>query len=51
MKNFSQWLIVNKTGNRIAQILFLREEKAEFVEVDELDRTERVVKRFGSTGK
>ena len=37
--------------NRISQILFLREEDADFVEVDELDETERKATGFGSTGK
>ena len=44
--NLSQRLIEIETGNRIAQMILLREEEAEFVEVDELDQTERGVKRF-----
>ena len=32
-------------------MLFLREEDADFVEVDELDETEREATGFGSTGK
>lgn len=32
-------------------MLFLREEDADFVEVDELDETERKATGFGSTGK
>ena len=38
-------------GNRIAQMLFLKEEDVDFIEVDELDETERGVNGFGSTGK
>ena len=49
--NLPQRVIEIETGDRIAQMLFLRKEEAEFVEIDELDKTERGVKGFGSTGK
>ena len=49
--NLSQRIIEIETVDRIAQMLFLRKEEAEFVKVDELDRTECGVKGFGSTGK
>ena len=32
-------------------MLFLKKEDADFVEVEELDETERSVNGFGSTGK
>ena len=51
LTNLPQRVIEIETGDRIAQALFLRKEEAEFVEVDELDKTERGVKGFGSTGK
>ena len=37
-------------GNRIAQMMFLKKEKVDFVEVDELDETEQGINGFGSTG-
>ena len=51
LTNLSQRVIEIETGDRIAQMLFFRKEEAEFVEVDELDKTELGVKGFGSTGK
>ena len=51
LTNLPQRVIEIETGDRIVQMLFLRKEEAEFVEVDELDKTERGVKGFGSTGK
>ena len=51
LANLSQRVIVIETGDRIAQMLFLRKEKAEYVEVDELDKTEHDAKSFGSTVK
>ena len=51
LTNLSQRVIETETGEIITQMLFLRKEKAEFVEVDELDKTERSVKGFSSTGK
>jgi dUTP pyrophosphatase len=38
-------------GERIAQLVIAKHERVEFVEVDELDETERGVGGFGSTGK
>ena len=37
-------------GNRIAQMMFLKKEKVDFVEVDELDETEQGINGFSSTG-
>lgn len=37
-------------GERIAQMVFARHEVAEFIEVEELDATERGAGGFGSTG-
>ena len=51
LTNLSQRVIEIETGDRIAQILFLKQEEAEFVEVDELDKTEYGAKGFGFTGK
>jgi len=42
--------IVLHRGDRIAQLLFQRVERARFVEVEELDETERGERGFGSTG-
>lgn len=39
------------TGDRIAQLIFLPYINAEFIEVSELDHTERGDGGFGSTGK
>ena len=47
--NLSKREIGIETGDRIAQILFLKPEEAKFVEVEELDKTERGNKGFGST--
>ena len=47
--NLSKREIEIETGDRIAQILFLKPEEAKFVEVEELDKTERGNKGFGST--
>lgn len=38
-------------GDRIAQMIFLKKEDVDFVEVEELDETEWGVNGFGSTGK
>ena len=51
LTNLSQRVIEIEMRDRTAQMLFLRQEEAEFVEVDELDKTDRSVKGFGSTGK
>lgn len=40
-----------EVGDRIAQLIFEYALKSEFVEVEELDSTERGVGGFGSTGK
>ena len=50
LTNFSKREIEIETGDRIAQMSFLKPEEAEFVEVAELDKTERGNKGFGSTG-
>lgn len=39
-----------KRGERVAQMVFARVEKAEFVEVDTLDETQRGTGGFGHTG-
>ena len=51
MTNLSQRVIETEIGDRITQMLFLKREETEFVEVDELDKTKCGVKGFGSTGK
>ena len=38
-------------GDRIAQLAFIKTLDGEFVEVDELEKTERGTDGFGSTGK
>ncbi|QWV92227.1 dUTP diphosphatase [Geomonas oryzisoli] len=40
-----------KDGERIAQMVFARCERAEFIEVDELGETERGAGGFGHTGR
>ena len=40
-----------ETGDRIAQVLFVRKEEVEFEEVATFDETDRVTKGFGSSGK
>ena len=47
--NLSKREIEIETGDRIAQILFLKPEEAKFGGVEELDKTERGNKGFGST--
>ena len=51
LTNLSQRIIEIETGDRIAQIPFLRKEEVAFVEVDKLDKSESGIKGFGSTGK
>ena len=51
LTNLSQRVIEIETGDRIAQMLFLKKGEAESAEVDELDKTKRDIKGFGSTGK
>lgn len=48
--NHSDTDYVINPGDRIAQLLFLPVEKAKFIEVDDLDDTERGSGGFGSTG-
>lgn len=48
--NLSQEEFVVNDGERIAQMVVARHETAEFVEVEELDETERGAGGFGSTG-
>ena len=48
--NHSKEDYIINPGDRIAQLLFLPVEKANFVEADELDDTERGGGGFGSTG-
>ena len=40
-----------ETGDRIAQVVFVRKEEVEFEEVATFDETDRVTKSFGSSGK
>lgn len=42
---------IYKVGDRVAQLLILPYPKINFIEVEELDKTERGDKGFGSTGK
>ena len=51
LTNFSSWSVDIEKGDRIAQIMFLKEEGVEFEEVNEFDnKTVRDTKGFGSTG-
>lgn len=50
LKNLSDSFIV-KRGDRIAQIVFLKSENVDLIEVETLNSTERGYKGFGSTGK
>ncbi len=49
--NLSQEEFVIEDGERIAQMVIAKHENADFVEVEELDETERGVGGFGHTGK
>ena len=49
--NLSNQPYVINPGDRIAQMVFIKVEHVEFVEVDTLDETERGEGGFGSTGK
>ena len=49
--NMSNWPVVIKRGQAIAQIVFSPVAKAELVEVEQLSETERGEGGFGSTGK
>ena len=50
LTNHSKKTINIELGNRIAQMMFLKKVKVDFVEVDELDETEQGINGFGSTG-
>ena len=49
--NLSKEPFVINPGERIAQMVIARHEKAEWVEVESLDETERGAGGFGSTGR
>ncbi len=49
--NLSAEDFVVQDGERIAQMVVAKHEKVEWIEVEELDETERGVGGFGSTGK
>jgi dUTP pyrophosphatase len=49
--NFSNEDFVVKTGERIAQMVIAKHEKAELIQVTELNATKRGEGGFGSTGK
>ena len=49
--NLSNEPFVINPGERIAQMVIARHEKAEWVEVESLDETERGAGGFGSTGR
>ena len=51
MFNFGKEDFVISRGDRIAQIVFCKVEKAQLIEVDELDSTKRNEGGFGHTGK
>lgn len=48
--NFSQEKFVIRDGERIAQMVIARHEQGHFVEVEELDETERGTGGYGHTG-
>lgn len=48
--NFSNEDFVINDGERIAQMVIARHEQGEFIEVDELDETERGEGGYGHTG-
>ena len=49
--NLSGEDLVLEDGERVAQMVIARHERAEWTEVDELSKTERGAGGFGSTGK
>lgn len=51
LKNSSDDSFIVKRGDRIAQIVFLKSENVDLIEVETLNSTERGYKGFGSTGK
>ena len=48
--NFSQQDFVINDGERIAQMVLAKHEQCDFIEVEELDETERGVGGYGHTG-
>ena len=51
LTNFSDRTKEIETGDRIAQVLFVRKEEVEFQEVAMFDQTDRKTKSFCSSGK
>lgn len=51
LSNFNKESFRIERGDRIAQLVFTRYEKADLIEVNELQETERGAGGFGSTGK
>lgn len=51
LSNFNKESFRIERGDRIAQLVFARYEKADLIEVNELQETERGAGGFGSTGK
>lgn len=49
--NLSDQVQVISNGDRIAQVVFQRVEKAEWLEVEQIDQTDRNEGGFGHTGK
>lgn len=49
--NLSEEIFVIKDGERICQMVIARHEKADWIEVDSLEETERGAGGFGHTGK
>ncbi len=49
--NFSKGTLELEDGERVAQMVIAKHERAQWVEVEELDKTERGAGGFGSTGK
>ena len=48
--NFSDEDFIINDGERIAQMVIARHEQGEFIEVEELDETERGTGGYGHTG-
>jgi dUTP pyrophosphatase len=49
--NLSEEIFVIKDGERICQMVIARHEKAEWIQVDSLEETDRGAGGFGHTGK
>ncbi len=49
--NLSKGTLELEDGERVAQMVIAKHERAQWVEVEELDKTERGAGGFGSTGK